>query len=363
MGLSNNVVIALSVFLVGFLVVLSKRKWIKKVWLRRMVQTALIMVTITMVFVTILFPDLPSVKTTGDSPYASKIFELTDPSRQESFSNNGSPRKLSLLVYYPTKISEEKKCPLIVFSHGGISFKQSNISLFEELASHGYVVVSIDHTYHAIVTKIDGKSVYIDSAYLKEMNASDSHKDIENAYNLFQKWMELRTGDVNFVIDYLTSKGVSSDFYSLIDVTRIGVAGHSLGGSAALGVARMRDDINAVLALESPYMCDMTGTLGDSFLWNVEPYSCGVMNLYSDTGFALIESDHKYTQNKNYLYCSKNVEYYHIEGSNHYTLTDLVRSSPILCRIIGGSYEKPGYATLKVINEKSVTFFDKYLKE
>ncbi len=34
-----------------------------------------------------------------------------------------------------------------------------------------------------------------------------------------------------------------NSFYSYVDAKSIGVAGHSLGGSAALGVARQRDDI------------------------------------------------------------------------------------------------------------------------
>jgi dienelactone hydrolase len=199
---------------------------------------------------------------------------------------------------------------------------------------------------------------------MRELNSSDSHKDIDAAYACFQKWMELRMGDIGFVLDTLIERAADSadPICSLIDTNSIGVAGHSLGGSAALGIARKRNDIKAVIALESPYMYDVVGVEGDEFIWNTEPYKCAVMNIYSDTGFPLVESDHKYAQNKKYLYNSENVEYYYIEGSNHFSLTDLVRTSPILCALLGGGYKKSGYDTLKLINDKSVAFFNKYLK-
>jgi hypothetical protein len=67
-------------------------------------------------------------------------------------------------------------------------------------------------------------------------------------------------------------------------------------------------------------------------------------------------------QNKNHLHNNGNIRYYYIEGSNHYTLTDLVRTSPFFCALLGGSYKKSGYDTLKFINQKSLAFFDDYLK-
>ena len=364
MAFYNYILLVVLIFLLGFLIVSSKRKLIKKARLKGTVNVVIITAIVLITCAVILFPDLGSVKTTGEYAYASCVSELTHMSRMESYKSDGSPRKLPVLVYYPdTNEIENNTAPLIVFSHGGISTKTSNLSLYKELASHGYVVVSIDHTYHALSTEIDGKKIYIDSGYMKELNAEDSHSDIENSYECFQKWMNLRTEDINFVIDTFIGKSTneSNSFYSLIDANSIGVAGHSLGGSAALGVARQRDKIKAVLALESPYMCDITGVNGSEFTWNINPYPCAVMNIYSDSGYPLIEADNKYVQNKN-LYNSETVENYYIEGSNHYTLTDLVRKSPILCTLLGGGYKKPGYGTLEFINQKSLTFFDKYLK-
>lgn len=251
-----------------------------------------------------------------------------------------------------------------MFSHGGISTKTSNLSLYKELASHGYVVASIDHTYHALYTVIDGARVYVDPGYMRELSEEDSHSDIENSYACFQKWMKLRTDDINFVIDTFIERSVdgSDSFYRLVDANRIGVAGHSLGGSAALGIARERKDVRAVLALESPYLCDIVGVDGREFRWNTDPYQCAVMNIYSDNGYSLVGIDNKYIQNDNHLINSLNIRYYYVEGSNHYTLTDLVRTSPILCVLLGGGYRKSGYDSLQLINQKSLAFFDEFLR-
>lgn len=365
MAFYNYILLAVLLLLIVFRVISAKRELMKKGWLKRTVN---VIITIAIVIITcavVLFPNLNSVKTTGKYSYASQVLELTDTSRIEEFKSDGSPRKLSVLVYYPDENGiAENTCPLLVFSHGGISTKTSNLSLYKELASHGYVVASIDHTYHALSTEIDGMKIHIDSGYMRELRDEDSHSDIENSYSCFQKWMKLRTDDIDFVIDTFIEKSMNegNSFYSLIDADRIGVAGHSLGGSAALGAARQRDDIKAVLALESPYMCDITGIEGDEFTWDTTPYNCAVMNIYSDSGYALIGTDNKYMQNKNHLKNSGNIRYCYIEGSNHYTLTDLVRTSPVLCALLGGGYKRSGYETLEIINQESLTFFNQNLK-
>ena len=330
-----------------------------------MIGTVAIIAMVNMILAVLLFPNFRSVKTTGKYAFASRTIELEDVSRLEGFKNDGSFRKLAVLVYYPDSNDIEKGgCPLIIFSHGGISLGTSNESLYKELASHGYIVAGISHTYHAISTKIEGKRILINSGYMKELSAENSNKDIENSFACYQKWMALRTGDINFVIDTLVKRAAGEDasFYPLINAKRIGLSGHSLGGAAVLGAARQRNDIKAVIVLESPYMCDITGVDGDAFVWNTEPYSCALMNIYSDSGYPLVGSDNKYVQNKNYLYNGENTEYYYIKGSNHFSLTDLVRKSPALCVILGGWHRMSGCETLRFINEKSIAFFDKYLK-
>ncbi|MBK8249705.1 MAG: hypothetical protein IPK85_20235 [Gemmatimonadetes bacterium] len=45
---------------------------------------------------------------------------------------------------------KEARWPVMLFSHGfGVGYESQNTLQMEELASHGYVVVSIDHPYEA----------------------------------------------------------------------------------------------------------------------------------------------------------------------------------------------------------------------
>ena len=70
---------------------------------------------------------------------------------------------------------------MLVFSHGAFGIKTSNTSTFTELASHGYVVVSIDHPYHSFYTvSEDGKVVTINPEYMQEVNNANK----EGVYSL-----------------------------------------------------------------------------------------------------------------------------------------------------------------------------------
>ncbi len=57
---------------------------------------------------------------------------------------------LNVQFWYPDSIDGMN--PLIIFSHGGLGVKSSNETLNSELASHGYVVCSIDHKYQCLYT-------------------------------------------------------------------------------------------------------------------------------------------------------------------------------------------------------------------
>ncbi len=95
MAFYNYILIVVVILLFGFLVASSKRKPIRKHWLKRVVKTIAIIAIIFTTFTVVLFPDLRSVKTTGEYSYASCTLELIDMSRIEDYKIDGSFRKLS----------------------------------------------------------------------------------------------------------------------------------------------------------------------------------------------------------------------------------------------------------------------------
>jgi dienelactone hydrolase len=313
----------------------------------------------------ILFPPHKTIAATGNFAYTHTTVQYEE-NRIETYKNDGSNRKISAIIYYPTDSTiAQNTCPLVVFSHGAMGYAKSNISLYEELASHGYVVISIDHTYQALWTKIDGKTVFIDSGYMKEMNAEDAGVDPQNSYERYAEWMDIRMGDIDYVIDCAKEQAEKqASFYKLIDADKIAVIGHSLGGAAALGTGRARSDISAVIALEAPFMYDIIGVHGDDFIWRSELYPVPVLSIYTDSAYSHLADWKQYAENAELLDSQdSDVQNIYIEGCNHFSITDLSLISPILTRILGGLSPKiTAEKSLKVVSEECLMFLDSYLK-
>ncbi len=314
----------------------------------------------------LIFPEYEPLETTGAHGVETVAYTYTDESRIGTYSAAGGPRELTVQYWHPA--GADGKYPLIVFSHGSFGVKSSNLSLYRELASHGYVVCSIDHTYQCLfTTDTDGKTSLLDKGFMREVLAEDAESDKVQSCEYYRKWMGLRTGDVSFVIDFALEKAGGNDpdpVYALIDATKIGVMGHSLGGSAALGVGRIRDDVGAVIALEAPFMCDVVGVEDGEFVWNEETYSVPVLNIYSDSSWSHLNELPQYAANAKLLQDTDAIAYnVYMRGADHLTLTDLALTSPFLTRILNG--QKASIDTeycLATINRLALEFFDCYLK-
>lgn len=315
----------------------------------------------------IIFPQYKALEATGEHKVTTVTYTYTDISRVETYADTGENRKLTVGMWYPE--DARGTYPLIVFSHGGLGVKSSNESLYLELASHGYVVCSIDHTYQGFfTTDVDGNTTWIDRGFMKEIMAENAQANRQQSYEYYQKWMNVRTRDLNFVIDRILGEAQHSEadaVYKLIDTTKIGVMGHSLGGSAALGIGRMRDDVSAVIALESPFMCDIKGVTDGEFVFTDDFYPVPVLNVYSDSSWSILGERPQYARNHALLSETDATAFnVYIGGVGHLTLTDFALTSPFLTRAFNGhrSTTDTEYC-LRTINKVCLEFFDCYLKE
>jgi predicted dienelactone hydrolase len=140
----------------------------------------------------------------------------------------GAPeRTLETTLWFPQ--GDAGPHPLLVYSHGFMSTRTENVPLAELLASHGYVVVSMD--------------------YPLTNGGAPGGPNVADAVN--------QPGDVRFAIDQILGWGAGErPFAGEIDADRIGVLGLSLGGLTTELVSfhpRLRDPrIRAALSIAGP---------------------------------------------------------------------------------------------------------------
>jgi len=138
--------------------------------------------------------------------------------------------------------------PVVIISHGWGGFMNLHTDLAEELASRGYVVLSIDHTYGSVATPFLDGTVYQNKEALPSRDETDNF--LEYAHELVYTY----AGDVSETIDYLEemNEASSGSFLSgKLDLEHIGLIGHSTGGGGDVAVAINDDRIDAVIGLDA----------------------------------------------------------------------------------------------------------------
>ncbi|MGZ7148831.1 alpha/beta hydrolase family protein [Bacillus sp. BC08] len=233
----------------------------------------------------------------------------------------------------------EEHYPVLIFSHGLSGFRNQNTFEVEELASRGYIVIGIDHTYDAAATVFpDGRTAIVQSINLTNFADRDRH---------IKLWKE----DVVFVlnqIEKLNQSDKDGRFTGRIDTSRIGMFGHSYGGATAAQVLVEDSRVKAAI--------NMDGTLYGE---NVPKSGVGkpflIMNaeISDDSTEDFLEgkvrSDQALTGGGMSMV---------IPHTDHTSFTDFHLFSPLL----RSSSEDPRYVH-RIINEFSLAFFDKYVKQ
>ncbi len=314
----------------------------------------------------ILFPQFEAVASTGGFAVETVSETYIDTSRMETFSDVGGNRKLSVQFWYPEVENDGEAFPLVVFSHGSFGYRGSNLSTFEDLAANGYVVCSIDHSYHAFFAQhSDGSNTIVNTDFLRDAtNIESGIYDAETTYDLTHEWLDLRTADMNFVIDEIlrNANGKNPEqFYKLIDTEKIGVFGHSLGGAAAAQLGRDRGDIDAAIVVDGTMIGEQIGFKNGQTILNEEPYPIPLLNLYNDVHY---EEAMGLGMAYGNIHAGANAtEAYDvvIRDSGHLNFTDLPLFSPILARMLGTGEVDSRYCIEKM-NQIVLEYFDYALK-
>jgi len=335
--------------------------------------------TLALVFLALIplliFPQSKLPPVTGPHPVATVKYTYTDPGRIETFTNTGANREVNVEFWYPA--DGGGSYPLVVFSHGAFGIKTSNSSTFMDLASNGYVVCSIDHPYHSLMT-VDaaGHRTMVDQSFLQAViDLNQGKYDEETGYRLHQEWMALRVADIKFVLDTILAKARdngSGAVYRLISPGKIGLMGHSLGGESMAQVARGRSDIGGVVNLDSNLQGEYLDYVNGKYVMNEAVYPVPLLNILTSTTLRLFDStppDACYVVAVRHI-SETDPKAFEVDlpGSDHMSVTDLPIISPFLVSIIGASVpssvgqEVTPYATVEKMNALVLKFFNTYLK-
>lgn len=138
--------------------------------------------------------------------------------------------------------AESSPFPVLFFSPGFLMAAQLYSSLIEEMASHGYVVVAINHTDACWPVMFpDGSS----PAILPELANIFSNKE-RSCVQTFDMTQETWIKDVAFVLSWLRNQPLTNS----LDFSHMGIFGHSFGGSTATQTARKYNDFKAMANLD-----------------------------------------------------------------------------------------------------------------
>lgn len=143
----------------------------------------------------------------------------------------------SLIGVTPSK--SMLKYPVLLYMPSWDGIRTESTFLVEDLASHGYVVVGIDHPYSSAIT------VFPDGRIARRKFSGGEDYSSDSAFAAFVKvadeQVEIRTQDAIFVLDELeklNGPGSPDVLSGRLDLTRIGVLGASFGGTAAAETCR-----------------------------------------------------------------------------------------------------------------------------
>ena len=258
--------------------------------------------------------------------------------------------------------------PVLVFSHGYVGLVSQNTVQMEELASHGYVVFSIAHTYETLVSVYpDGDIVpYSDdhcTAFLEEIketsplwepmteegtNTAEKEELVRQLWEaspLMEESISIWTDDTIFVLDELERLNAKdSIFVGRLDLSKLGVFGMSFGGATAGQVCLVDSRCRAGINMDGLQYGDIPddGIVSRPF-----------MVMYGDESEGI--NDFLYERITDTAYSVT------VAGARHFNYSDFGLFSPVF-KMAGFVGPIDGERMAEITSAYTLAFFDKHLK-
>lgn len=390
----------LAIFLMTFLVLLTLFS-ADLVHRFRKTRTVFFMFLILLIIISVglkyAFPIYEIPSPTGLYSIGTESFVLVDETREELYGSEDK-RKIKIQIWYPTEETQAyalvpwledgqivarglakdtglpyfvldhtalimsnsydeapishslEQYPVVVISHGWRGFRNIHTDLAEELASSGYIVISIDHTYGSVATVFSD-----DDIAFVNLDALPSSTDKTEFLVYANTLVNTYAGDIVQTLDYLEKVNlgeVKSQFEGKLDLTSIGLMGHSTGGGANVAVALSDTRIKAIFGMDA---------------W-VEPIYTDEIDKGLDIPAVFLRSESWETGINNVNLMSlvnsniENIQLFQIEGTTHYDFSMAYMYSP-LTKPLGMTGELNGDEIVEILTNMMTDFFNQTLKE
>ena len=223
---------------------------------------------------------------TGQSIVGTRVLELLDSSRKDPYDATRNSRELAVRLWYPVSAHSNEPCkaadyaspkvweyfgqllgvptfpvatnscqdaavaegvhPVVLFTPGLTATFTDYTFLMEDLASRGYIVVAVNHTYEATAVE------FSDGRLVRSVVGSHLGGTVPRSPREARFAVDARLKDLKFVLRQLARLNAvrQGPFAGRLDLSRIVVAGHSLGGLTALLVNQSDPRVKGAILLD-----------------------------------------------------------------------------------------------------------------
>ena len=242
-----------------------------------------------------------------------------------------------------------EKYPVLIFSHGITGSRHLHQILFEHLASKGYIVFALDHSFDANLTIFPNGKI---ADYRSEITG---HPD---SILIRGKQINTRAFDVGFIIDQIReieAGMIDSKLSGRLDLDRVALGGHSYGGATAILASHNHEIVKACVVLDG---------------W-ISPIPDKVISEGINVPFLFMgrpswhDSDYpgNYERLADLITHSSNEKYdLRINQTLHLDYTDIPLMSPVVKHVMDVGDLKPS-TTLSLINDLVLGFLEVHLLE
>jgi predicted dienelactone hydrolase len=250
--------------------------------------------------------------------------------------------------------------PTIIYTPSWSGFKTDNTFQTQELASHGYIVIGLEHACSVPI------AIYPSGRVIRSNLAADytsSDAAMAKFLNVARSQLDLRTQDVRFILDRLPELNTHQLLKGNLNLDKIGIFGHSFGGAVAAQACSIDARLKAGLNMDG-LMFGSSAQQGATqpFLFMNSDYPRPTAaELRSENG-----SKRRGQQTDEWGFQQRE-RWFQQHGGYNLTLLGAAHMSfsdyPLRSRFGNGGSKISPERAMQIVNRYTVAFFDRYLKE